>query len=377
MFGTIMRPWFSHVSAAVFVAAFGVEARAIPYRIVDLGTLPGTTSSVATSINNGGQVVGISYNDGDGVYAPVLRAHGDPGRFLQEGDGALSFRSDGASMSRINPTGGLALAINDGGEVVGGPYTSINGSGQYVGSPLSGIRPYWDQQAENPPVIGGGGAVPTVSVSGGASTDLPIIPYAVNDSGLIVGTKQYPPDSSVSHGLPDREKAFTGMYPVVLRDGQVSPLLFKPGTFPYVDHRAVDVNNRGDVLIVTHQQGIGFEIVNANTGAWLGGSPRGPGQMISATAINDVGQVVGNGFLYDDSTMKKLTDLLTSPGGWSDLNATDINDSGWIVGQGTIDGEQRAFLMTPIAPVPEPATVLSWAVLVGLGALRLRRASRS
>jgi hypothetical protein len=33
--------------------------------------------------------------------------------------------------------------------------------------------------------------------------------------------------------------------------------------------------------------------------------------------------------------------------------------------------------MTPIAPVPEPATVLSWAVLVGLGALRLRRASRS
>lgn len=377
MFRVLIRPWLSCVSAAFFVAAFGVEARAVPYRIVDLGTLPGTTSSVATSINDGGQVVGISYNEGDGVYAPVLRAYGDPGRFLQKGDGARSFLSDGSSMSQITPTGGLAMAINDEGQVVGGPYTSVNGSGQYVGSPLSGIRPYWDQQAEEPPVIGGGRPVPTVSVSGGGSTDLPIVPYAVNDSGLIVGTKQYPPSPSVGFSLPDREKAFTGMYPVILRDGEVVPIYQTPGTYPYMDARAVDVNNRGDVLIVTHQQGIGFTIINANTGAWLGGSPYGPGQMLSATAINDAGQVVGNGFLYEDSTMKKLADLLTSPGGWSDLNATDINDAGWIVGQGTIDGEQRAFLMTPIAPVPEPATVLTWAVLGGLGALRLRRASRS
>lgn len=374
MFRMMMRPSSSFVLAAICVAALGVEARAVPYRIVDLGTLTGTTSSVATSINNSGQIVGISYNASDGVYAPVLRAYGDPGRFLQKGDGARSFQSDGAAMSQISPTGGLAMAINDGGQVVGGPYTSINGSGQYVGSPLSGVRPYWDQSSENPPVIGDGGRVPTVSVAGGVATDLPIIPYAVNDSGLIVGTKLYPPASSVSPGLPDREKAFTGMYPVVLRDGQVTPLLFAPGTFPYVDHRAVDVNNRGDVLIVTHQQGIGFAVVNADTGAWLGGSPYGPGQMLAATAINDAGQVVGNGFLYDDSTIKKLTDLLTSPGGWSDLNATDINDAGWIVGQGTIDGEQHAFLMTP---VPEPATILTWAALVGLGAVRLRRGGRA
>lgn len=108
-----------------------------------------------------------------------------------------------------------------------------------------------------------------------------------------------------------------------------------------------------------------------------GGSPYGPGLAYAATAINDLGQVVGNGFLYEDSTLKQLTDLLASPGGWSDLNATDVNDGGWIVGQGTIDGEQHAFLMTPVVPIPEPAAMLTWAVLVGLGGFGIRRASRS
>lgn len=364
----------------ILVSCFSLLAgrvEAVPYRIVDLGSLPGTTRSVATSINNKGEIVGIAYNPGDGVYAPVLRATGDPGRFLQNGDGAQSFRTDGATMSPISPTGGLAMAINDRGQVVGGPYTSINESGQYVGSPLSGIRPYWDQQSENPPVIGGGGTVPTVSVSGGVVADLPFIPYAVNDSGLIVGTKLFPPDPGVSPGLPDREKAFTGMYPVVMRGGEVTSFGYAPGTFPYMDARAVDVNNRGDVLYITHQQGISFSIGSPSLGGWGGGSPYGPGLAYAATAINDLGQVVGNGFLYEDSTLKQLTDLLASPGGWSDLNATDVNDGGWIVGQGTIDGEQHAFLMTPVVPIPEPAAMLTWAVLVGLGGFGIRRASRS
>ena len=39
------------------------------YSITDLGTLLGQSSSVATSINNQGQVVGISYNSSDGSFA--------------------------------------------------------------------------------------------------------------------------------------------------------------------------------------------------------------------------------------------------------------------------------------------------------------------
>ena len=38
------------------------------YTITDLGTLSGQSSSVATSINNLGQVVGISYNSADGYF---------------------------------------------------------------------------------------------------------------------------------------------------------------------------------------------------------------------------------------------------------------------------------------------------------------------
>jgi uncharacterized membrane protein len=39
------------------------------YTITNLGTLSGQSSSVATSINDQGQVVGISYNGSDGSFA--------------------------------------------------------------------------------------------------------------------------------------------------------------------------------------------------------------------------------------------------------------------------------------------------------------------
>jgi hypothetical protein len=47
---------------------------------------------------------------------------------------------------------------------------------------------------------------------------------------------------------------------------------------------------------------------------------------------------------------------LIAPGtGWDFSDALAINDAGQIVGQGKIDGQYRAFVLTP---VPEPSTLV-------------------
>jgi probable HAF family extracellular repeat protein len=47
--------------------------------------------------------------------------------------------------------------------------------------------------------------------------------------------------------------------------------------------------------------------------------------------------------------MQNLNDLIPSNSGWSLSLPTGINSRGQITGQGTINGEQHAFLLTPVA----------------------------
>ena len=54
----------------VALVASSARADAL-YSITGLGTLSGQSSSVATSINNAGQVVGISYNSSDGYFSQL------------------------------------------------------------------------------------------------------------------------------------------------------------------------------------------------------------------------------------------------------------------------------------------------------------------
>ena len=57
-------------ASALIAAISGSDALADGlYTITDLGTLSGQSSSVATAINNQGQVVGMSYNSSDGSFA--------------------------------------------------------------------------------------------------------------------------------------------------------------------------------------------------------------------------------------------------------------------------------------------------------------------
>jgi hypothetical protein len=74
--------WLTIALAASSARADGI------YSITGLGTLSGQSSSVATSINNSGQVVGISYNSSDGSFADSVSGSAQPPRFTQAGDGA-------------------------------------------------------------------------------------------------------------------------------------------------------------------------------------------------------------------------------------------------------------------------------------------------
>jgi probable HAF family extracellular repeat protein len=117
----------------------------------------------------------------------------------------------------------------------------------------------------------------------------------------------------------------------------------------------------------------------------LGGAPP-VGEYVSARDINDVGQAVGHGVSDDevnDVTIQRallwqngsMIDLSTAVGvagtGWSLAEATAINDLGQIVGYGTnSQGEFHAFMLTP---VPEPEVYLMMGVGVCLAGVIARR----
>ncbi len=329
--------WLTAALASSLAHADGI------YSITGLGTLSGQSSSVATSINNSGQVVGISYNSSDGYFTSVFPASANPPRFTQTGSGAESFLYSGGQMTQINPNGGLAMSINDSGQVVGGQYASINNQGQYVGGQSAGI-------------LTGNYSTTSVLLSGGTTTTLPqtFVPYSINGSGQIAGLV------SVN----------TVWHPAVYANGQLTDLLSKvPGSNYYDDSRAIAINAKGDMVITLSppDNSIHSYLYKATTGVVTEINPSAGSSGALAAALNNSDQVVGNGFLYSNGSTEALASLLPSSSGWSNLNATGINDAGQIVGQGTYNGQLEAFEMTPNA-IPEPGTLLIWG-LIGAGAV--------
>ncbi len=99
-----------------------------------------------------------------------------------------------------------------------------------------------------------------------------------------------------------------------------------------------------------------------------------------ASDINNNGQIVGyassafRALLWENGTVTDLNTLISPNSGWILGAATAINNQGQIVGEGLLDGQNlvHAFLLTPISQtperVPEPTCTLGLLTLGVLGA---------
>ena len=322
--GTLIRRTLTFPATLVLLLSFPTLCSAGSYTVTDL-RFPGATGSVATGINASGQVVGYSQLLGDDGYQY-------PHAFMY--DGAMH------DLGTLGGAGSAANGINASGQVVGSSGSLLLGNDGY---PVTHAFMY-DGTMHDLGTLGG----TTSSATG------------INVSGQVVGSSLMAGDQ-VTHAF---------MY-----DGTMHDL----GTLGGTNSFANGVNDSGQITGSAFPGGDSLSDAFLYDGIMhdlrplgqIGGGSRGLG-------INASGQVVGishfanqssHGYLYDSVLgMVDLNSLIDPATGWLLSTPRAINDVGQIAGNGQLDGEARAFLLTP---TPEPSTLaLAMLGFVGLAAWR-------
>lgn len=336
------------VTATVLVGRGSEALAAFQYTFTDLGTLGGQ-QSVATGINNVGQVTGYSdlargYNQAflwtDGVMSDLgvgdaSYAYGinDRGQVVGFGCCATIFAYTGDTVMHLG--GGYAFDVNNSWQIVGQAaaadtnghaFLYSNGSKTDLGTLPGGLGSCAHSINDSGQIAGwaatdGYGTVHAFLYSGGVMTDLGTLPggaessaYGINESGQIVGG---------AYAACGDSHAF------IYSDGLMTDL----GTLPGGAHsRAWGISVIGEV--------VGYSYLAADS--------------ISHAALWRSGAIID---------LNSVADVAP---GWTLGNAFAINDRGQIVGSGRDPlGEARAFLLTP---VPEPGDTDNDG-LVGVGDL--------
>jgi probable HAF family extracellular repeat protein len=326
-------------------AGAGVARSGAPsFRLVDLGTLGGSTSG-ATAINKSGEVVG---------YATTL------------GDAAThAFRWRGGTMTDLGvlPGGGYscANAINDRGQIVGTSDALVPSAGVAGSTIAPQAFLYQDGQ-----MVDIDPNTPVVLFPGSWA-------YGINDAGEVVGDVLNAAMDSRAFlfsagsfatlpidGFEPQARAITrdgrvvgsswtaGSPPFVYADGQQASIGTRPGQAEAISDRGLIVGwMLGDSGNPRAFQAMGNGVADLGT---LGG------ETSRANAVNKRGDIVGeaetatgdrHGFLVTGGSMYDLNDLAVSHAGWTLESAAGINDGGRIVGIGRVGGAEHAFLLVP------------------------------
>lgn len=364
-----------HKTALVSLACVTAAAAALAqprYAVTDLGVLPGCSSSVANGINDRGDIAGYCATGGDfsttvavvwrngslvnlgklagGNYSSassinasgVAVGDGDTGNFRPQ-----SWITTASGLYNFFPNNGgntHALFVSDSG-FIGGYYTkSLSGNtSAWRGS-------IWTVDSKDPRKYR---QTDLPMIPGNDSKFTGVIPWAFNQSGQAAGW--------AVNDLIGQHACFW--------NNDTKHSIVDLGTFPG-DWSSIawGMNNLGQVVGESHPPFGSRPVVWNNDAAHTAIElPLLPGDNYgSATRINDLGQAFGWSALSQDGTwnvgpeklvlwrdggvfeLQSVLDPETGAG-WTLLNANGINNLGQIVGLGVHNGQNRAYLLTPIA----------------------------
>jgi probable HAF family extracellular repeat protein len=279
--------------------------------IFDLRTLGGPESD-SHAINENGEVAGAADTAGGTVHAFLWQA--------------------GAMTDLLTLSGGDSSEAN-----------GINARGEVVGFSATGTPDptFTTGPNESHAFLSNGGPMQDLHILGGPNS----IAIAVNSRGLIVGWSQV--DFRIGNfGFPD-------LHAATWINGVPAPL----GDFGGSVSLAIAVNDEGGAVGQASLAGDPtFHAVMWQNGT-LTDLLTVPGDAASmANDINNKGEVVGisftstftpRAFVWQGGVMTDLNTLIPSGSGWCLLSATGVNDMGQIVGNGFLNGSLHAFLLTP------------------------------
>jgi|GEM_PF-583917 len=370
------------------LAAFGLSVRmasaALEYGVVDLGTLGGT-QSVATGINDRGQVVGWSL-DADVRTQAFLWQNGNMT--------GLGFFPGGTSS--------VANAINNNGEITGYSYVSATNyhAFLYVTNSLVDLGTLGGPNSKglainNKTEVAGLAYVSTnllpiwYDAFWWRTNQMVVIPpyqskrtcegRGINENGFVSGfTVLDIPATDRSWGYvwhDDNQNASNDLYEMKLL-----------GTLGGDYSEACAINEAGQTVgwagITNTFYPLHAFLVTPSNGVWKLpsisntdrtnllmsslGALESPFNNSYANAINDRTWIVGTSttgsgtnqaFLWREGVMTNLNLLIPSNSGWVLTNATGINEHNEIVGSGLFHGQPRAFMLrqdgriTAMAPI--------------------------
>jgi probable HAF family extracellular repeat protein len=356
--------------ALLMIMGLSDQANATLYTIVDIGALGGADSSLGFGINASGQVTGFFRKQSAGII-----------------EHAFVTNAATTVMTDIGTLGGRfseGMGINASGQVTGNASTSSNMTHAFVTDAthavmtdlgtLGGCNSYGlsvnaiGQVAGSSQVVCGEGFHAFVTnTAHTVMTDLGTLGgtesrgMGINAIGQVTG-------DSYTLGNKDIHAFVTDATHTVMID---------LGTLGGRGSYGIGINDNGQVTgwAETSTGGAHAFLTNAahtvmtDLGS-LGGSSQGH-------AVNAKGQVTGfsflagesvrHAFVTDGGNMLDLNALLVSnDAGWLLRDGNGINDAGQISGTGLINGQDHAFLLTPVSSVPSPSTL--WLFGAGIAA---------